>query len=368
MKNDSIAVRNSNIELLRILAMCMIVSYHIVCHCILNQLAESGGVFNQAINYRRLLLVESFMPLGSIGNDIFILISGFFMAGRSVIDLSKIAMKLLWQLAFAVMVLLFVPMVILNQQNGFHFYLMGVEAFNQSLWFVGYYFLIIVIGAYFLNPFLKTLTQKQYLEFVMVMFALLSFGWTRGIFSALANGLETVVVGIFFYSLGGYIRQYEPFQKLRLWFLFAVILLTYLLVWVSTYNSTQLCIEEYIKSGNTNEFFQTLIWYGNESIIVILISIALFEMIRRVPSFYSRVINFLGSASFMVYLIHDNSFFYQMWNTTKWPELLFNSPMHYLIKMITWTLCVFGIGVAAYSFYLGMKKVVSVGRIFALKD
>lgn len=77
MKNDSIAVRNSNIELLRVLAMCMIVSYHIVCHCILNQLAESGGVFNQAINYRRLLLVESFMPLGSIGNDIFILISGF---------------------------------------------------------------------------------------------------------------------------------------------------------------------------------------------------------------------------------------------------------------------------------------------------
>lgn len=81
--------RSSNIELLRILAMFMIVIYHITCHCVTVQLTDPGSMgrtvvdtFNHPVFYTRLLILNSLMTFGIIGNAIFILISGYFMANR----------------------------------------------------------------------------------------------------------------------------------------------------------------------------------------------------------------------------------------------------------------------------------------------
>lgn len=79
-------MRSSNIELLRNVAMLMIVSYHIVCHCVNVQLTDKGsmerlenGLFNQPVFYKKLMLLDTFNTFGIIGNVIFILISGYFM-------------------------------------------------------------------------------------------------------------------------------------------------------------------------------------------------------------------------------------------------------------------------------------------------
>ena len=70
--------RSSNIELLRILAMFMIIIFHISDHCVKVQLTDTAsmlrmnnGLFCEPVFYKKLLLLSTFAPMGKIGNVIF---------------------------------------------------------------------------------------------------------------------------------------------------------------------------------------------------------------------------------------------------------------------------------------------------------
>lgn len=83
-------MRSSNIELLRNVAMLMIVLYHIIVHCVNVQLTNkdsierlSNGLFNQPLFYKKLMILDTFNTFGIIGNVIFILISGYFMVHKA---------------------------------------------------------------------------------------------------------------------------------------------------------------------------------------------------------------------------------------------------------------------------------------------
>ena len=105
--NETKKVRSSNIELLRVVAMFMIILFHITHHCIIPQLTDANtpmvSYFAQPAFHKRLLLLDWLNTLGIISNGIFILISGYFMANRegAEIKLSRISQKLLLQLGFA---------------------------------------------------------------------------------------------------------------------------------------------------------------------------------------------------------------------------------------------------------------------------
>lgn len=72
--------RSSNFELLRIVAMFMIVLYHIYIHCISGQLTDGGtGLFTTPQFSKKLTILALIAPMGMIGNHIFILISGYFI-------------------------------------------------------------------------------------------------------------------------------------------------------------------------------------------------------------------------------------------------------------------------------------------------
>ena len=100
---NSEKVRSSNIELLRVIAMLMIILHHITVHCVYVQLTDitsinrlGNGLFNYPLFYKRLLILASMVPLGPIGNALFVLISGYFMISKEKkINLVKISKKLL---------------------------------------------------------------------------------------------------------------------------------------------------------------------------------------------------------------------------------------------------------------------------------
>ena len=74
--------------------------------------------------YKKLLILASVSPMGQIGNGIFILISGYFMANKGKdIDLTKMSKKLLIQMGFTSITLTVMSMA----------------------WFIGYYFAVIVL-------------------------------------------------------------------------------------------------------------------------------------------------------------------------------------------------------------------------------
>lgn len=82
-------MRSSNIELLRSVAMLMIISFHIVYHCVNIQLTDRGsmerlanGLFNYPVFYKKLMILDTLNTFGITGNVIFILISGYFMVQK----------------------------------------------------------------------------------------------------------------------------------------------------------------------------------------------------------------------------------------------------------------------------------------------
>ena len=85
----------------------------------------------------------------------------------------------------------------------------------------------------------------------------------------------------------------------------------------------------------------------------------------------SKIVNFFGAATFMVYLTHDNTFFYAIWSRLNWIQILVNSPVKFVIAHIGMAILtfIFGViifGVIIYSLYLGLSKIIkeNARRIF----
>lgn len=138
-------------ELLRICAMLMIVAYHIYVHCISCQLTDlqsmqrGNGWFCSPNFSKRLCILALIAPWGQIGNAIFLIISGYFVSSKDVIDLTKVSKKLLFQLGFAACVLGLVSIYI-NIITGLSIRVVPFSCFNSGSWYIGYYFLVIVFG------------------------------------------------------------------------------------------------------------------------------------------------------------------------------------------------------------------------------
>lgn len=360
-------IRDANIELLRIAAMFMIVIYHIVCHCVNVQLTNpesvgqgAAGVFNHPVFLGRLLILNTVMTFGIIGNAVFILISGYFMANRDASDikLGKISWVLVTEQLFAAMLLTIVPTIYHLYNPDLHIKLQTIMGFNGMSWFVGYYFVVVLCGALFLNKFLAGLDCKKYAAFLLTLFAFISFSWSGGLAEGLAGGLRTLLTGIFLYALGGFIRQFNPFRSIKVYTILLIIFFVYLLVWISGYNVTENNIQSYIQSASQNPFMQSVPGFDNFSIVTLVLAVCMFEIFRRINIPANRVIAFLGKSTFMVYLIHDSEFFYSLWNLRDWITTLSESMPMFIIQLLKWGAYTFFAGVLAYTAYMFVCRVI----------
>lgn len=357
--------RNTNIELLRIVAMLMIVLHHIVNHAAIVQLTDSSsiarlnnGYFSSPVFYKKLWLLDIGNTLGPIGNAVFVIISGYFLVPKGGgVNIKKSVTKLLTQMFYAAVFLLCVSNIafhILHLRYKRYISLMNILDFNSMSWFVGYYFTIILIGYIFLNEYLNKCDEGRYVISLLILLAVTQFGWTGGILDSIAPvsfpSLRTLFGGILLYSLGGYIRRFDTLKKIRGYVFWLLLVIVYLLVFVSSYNTTQNNIENYDKTSG-ELFKQTVNQYGNYGILIIVSGVCLFEIFLRMRIPTIKVVNYIASATFMVYLIHDNNFFYSIWMMQDWMTDLHKSPYIFIAKWIEWGIITFSIGVFAYIVY-----------------
>lgn len=367
--------RNSNIELLRVIAMLMVVVYHIICHCVNVQLHGgdetikiANNLFNQPVFYKELYLVSGIMKWGPIGNAVFILISGYFMVekGKNV-DIVSIAKKLLTQLGFAAITLVIVSNVVLNYWKD-SFISASAFNFNSMSWYVGYYFVVIACAMLFLNEYLLKLSQKNYMIFLVILFAAIEFSWTNSIFEGIGKGLGTALLGIFLYSFGGYIKAYDPFRNVRVFVFGIIIVCVNVIEYIASYNITQTAIENFDFNNPDAFFSQTILSFGNRDFVIIAIAVCLFEIFKRIRIPYCKMINFLGKGTFMVYLIHDDAFFYSLWGRKDWVWELYNTPSRFLIDLVKYGGATFFAGIMVYIAYLLFSKLLEASRWVYIKN
>ena len=361
-------IRSSNFELLRIIAMIMIIIYHIVFHCIICQLTDlksiermNNGWFCHPLWYKKMLALEIIMPFGIISNAIFMIIAGYFGINKDndLKRIEKTGKKLIFQSLFVTIWLVLFSAILYQLNKNDYLSMIDLYHFNNSSWYVGYYFLIILISYIFLNKYLKKITKQEYLTFLIILFSLLSFSWTKNLMDSFANGLSILSTGIFLYSLGGYIKKYNPFKDFNVFVFIGIIIIANIFLCISFYNTTVNNIDNYNLSDSTKKYVYIFPNFENNNYIIIIIAICMFEIFRRIKIKNNRIVNFIGASTFMIYLIHDNAFFYSIWGLTDWITLLYNNPYSFIGKLLLQTLYTFGFGLITYTIYIVIIKIIT---------
>lgn len=303
--------RESNFELLRIVAMLMIVFHHFAFH----------GGFNwesTAITIPR-LWYNFIMMGGKVGVNLFILISGYFLILNKGINIKKI-FKMLGQVFFY-------SILFLNTSGG------GIRTLvanffpilSSKWWFASTYFVLYLIHP-FLNIFLRNLDKKKYQNLLVGLVFLWSIIPTFTSFQLQLNDLLWFTV---LYAIAGYIRLYGLNKKYTvktyfwLWVLFS--LLTY-------FSSVILTIVD-IKFDAFKPSYVTY-FYGVNTVSVLLISLTLFMTFVKLKINYNKWINVVASSTFGIYLIHDNAIIRKL----LWIDLFKNASYQNSILLIPYSI------------------------------
>lgn len=366
--------RNSSIELLRILAMVMVIAYHIFFHCIKIQLTDPTSIaqlgnywYCQPVFAKRLGILALISPMGQVGNAIFLIISGYFMAHKQSIDLGKISKKLLLQMGFSTLVLGFASIVLYRSECGKHLTLIDFNAFNWMSWYAGYYFLVMVLAQLFLNKLLARWDRKTYFMCTITLFALVQLSWSASLIDNIGVG-QTLAIGVFFYMLGGYIKRFDPFRSVKTWVIPAVLIVLNLFVLANYYICTAAKIIAYNPDGGALFTPDIPLYVWPRQLIPILMSIALFELFRRITIPTNRIINFIAASTFMVYLLHDSKLFYALWSWENWVSLLHNALGQFAVRYIICTLASFAAGLVCYCLYVLASKVIAFSKPLILRE
>ena len=213
--------RRSNLELLRIVAMLMIIAFHIYWHCVSGQLTDpdsmermGNGLFSVPLFYKKLLLLTVFSSFGRAANVVFMTLTGYFMVAKGrEIRLIPIAKKLLLEQGYAAVLLLITSLLVFRRNPDSCTTLTEINLFNSMSWYVGYYFLVMLLARLFLNRYLEKLERKQYRLFLFALLCMTQFKWIIKLLNGVTGNLVILVTGVFLYSLGGYIRRYQPFAR-----------------------------------------------------------------------------------------------------------------------------------------------------------
>lgn len=353
--------RESNFELMRIVAIVMIILHHVVVHCFYPQMTDSSlmakfdnGLFCNPEFYPQLLIPEALAPLGKTGVALFMLLSGYFMVGcgRDT-HLARHMGKLLGQVAFATLALMGASLVY-YRCVGTYVPVLKLNTFNDGWWFVGFYACIIALGTAGMNRWLDGLSREAYLGVLAGGFAVAGLGWSGALLNSLGDGLRTLAAGLLCYAGGGFLRKFNPLGRVRVWVLVLIVLIVYALMGLSYYDAVITTVDDYLRGDGSGLYIQPVNTnsYLQWSVAPFVLGVSIFELFRRLKFKPNRIINGIASATFMIYLIHDNELIRNFWkHRVDLVTLLYRTPLKFCLAMTLRMLSVLAIGLAAYGAY-----------------
>lgn len=286
--------RNSAVELLRIFCILMVIAGHYYAHGI----AYAMAPFTLETYSFRVLVLQLISFGADIANDIFIMITGYYMIHSEV--QGKRILRLIAEMFFYSWAIALV------------FYGTGMEPFSwegliDSLlpiwsgysWFVTCYVILCLLIP-FINPFLKNLEQKSFLMLLLILFVIRFITPILGTktFWNTTQGLEQF---IFLYFIGAYVRlhgfQTKFLQNKWSW---RIMLILAVGIWAFVVIGTAALGYRY----QDNELIADTTQYY--PIFSVIISAILLVVVLGIKPFYSRTINTISGSVLAVYLIHDH--------------------------------------------------------------
>lgn len=278
-KNNDISNRKSNIELLRIIAMIMIIAHH---YCLYGGWSKVSGLsINNAI-------LDFLVIGGKIGVAIFVLISGYFGI-NSEFKIKKLINTVLQVLFYSILFGLL--NIIIDGWVGWKAFIKICLPITFSVyWFITVYCILYLISPY-INKVIRILNKKEFIKLLLIM-GILSCGVITTILKP-NRGFGSLFIFVFLYILGAYINTYYNGKHIKYSLLISIFF--YFLIFAS-----QLLFEAFIPN---------YVNYFIDLTSLPIIACAIFMLLGfKELEVESKVINTISSATFGVYLIHENTY------------------------------------------------------------
>ena len=306
------SARSLNIELLRILAMLLVVYCHMIIH-----VDFTNGVsrivlpmypgWKSAISF-------TIMQYGQVGVSIFFMISGYFLVKK---QFSWRRIFSTWFQMFLYAVLCLGIAIIAKQFQPLPFgtneLLSGSQTLGTVLWslcpflYNSYWFIDVYILMLLLSPFINTVYTHMSQKQILALIALLMFIGTWPLFLSRANDWNYVVYAVLGYIIGAYIQTYR--DSLR------AVSNGVLAVCTVLCTALMLGFNHFVLSGS--RWAQRLTWtdqiHQGLQILPICIAFCFFVAACRLPQIrlphmWSTFLLHVSAGTFGVYLLHENTF------------------------------------------------------------
>ena len=289
MKDVSMINRQSNIELLRIIAILAIICHHVLVHGV--------GIYKVQLSEHDWLY--SFVNcLCYTGVNIFILISGYFSI--------RFSWQKLWHLFLMCAVVAGLGYLWHcyqeNMSIGRNFIYTTIFAFSRSgLWYVLPYVCLFLLSP-FINSLLEQLSKSDFTKLLIVLIVISCyFGWFWQN-DVNKNGF-CLMQFVTMYAIGFYVKRYDICKIMRIlaWggVIFAFVIMQMLLVY-------------YLLRVEGRLFPPVPFIYAYNSPFLIIASVGCLCMFLKME-ICSKVINFVAKTTFGVYLIHCNQYVWNEW-------------------------------------------------------
>lgn len=287
--------RLSNFELLRIIAMFLIVLAHLCGHGILNDRTISIDFYNEYKSVINLALF--FTSWGRVSVNIFILLTGFFMINTNI-SFAKI-LKLWFSIFLYSIFGLFINIYL---SKGNIDLLLSIKSFfpvvfNQY-WFMTSYILL-YLSIPILNHLWTSASDRLKLYIIILLFVstiIIPTLFTERIFSEVA-------LFILLYYLGAVIKERDFCDKKHINLGINIFIISFLIYF------TSFIVLQFIGISTSKTIFlnnSTYFSNGN-SPLTLFMAIGLLILFGNISIKQNKFINKISSAAFAVYLIHDNN-------------------------------------------------------------
>lgn len=323
--------RQSGIELLRIIAMLQIIYLHLYQYGGLRAGSANAGDLQKLTT----VFIWSFCRAPV---DLFIMITGYFMI-TAKFDINKTTKRALttygamifYSIGISVIFFLITPELVNTASVAKAFF-----PLTSKTWYFLSNYIVILLLSPFINRMLVTLTKKEYLYFVGIVFFVMS------IWSTLAGveGLNKVfkidkvvdpyygksMAGfLLFYFIGGYLRLFVPQKKNEDGK--TEVKIKYLIFFVI------LCIVDMGLNYTFSEYGKVCGMFNNPLVVFESVFLILFF---RDFNFSSKLVNTIAGTTLGVYTIHEHPFVRKwLWGVINLKnEALYDTPLYIILAIL----------------------------------
>lgn len=339
-------VRDSGIELLKIFAMMIVVSCHVVQTLTYQKLNGSPMFhFDMAGQGITITTISALLYNGAIGNCIFFACSAWFLVDNYKMSKRKILNMILDVWVISVIVLVITYIINRGSISSLEIIKNLLPTTYQNNWYVTCYILFYAIHP-LLNQLINRMNQQQHFRMVFaVIFIYYFWSFFISIFMDANFFGNPFILWIVLYFVIAYIKKYMPRFNSSL-------KTNILLLVIGIIGNYGLIFGTDIFKSVSGIFTDKLqFWNKGNNPFIVIMTISLLNIAKEVK-WRNTTVNYISSLTLFIYVIHENWFVRSYLRPYMWQQIYDNFGYdHIILWIVAMTLFIFIVSMFLASLY-----------------